>query len=467
MRLTPIFVSLFTLAGCVQGQDLFTTSFDTPGYTVRGLTGQNSWYTFGSQNAGNPQIQSAVKRSGDQAVSVSGEGAAGYSLHAITYNDSGANKVVEGAIYVNLKSNGTSWNGLCLHGGVAPFPAMCLKISTAGFPFLNNSTQQSVLGAGPLALNTWHLFRLRLDFVAQTVTGFVNGTTVGTQPFPSAIRNLSIVGFGFNSVTGTNTAYFDDLSVTALPPAVVPALRSNQPLIQSFSGLAAMSSGSWMELYGTNLSSTTREWACADFKENCTQAPTSLDGVSVSINGRAAFVRYVSPTQVNVQAPDDGGATGPVQVTITNALGTSAPITINKSAQSPALLTTPAFQVGGKQYVAAFHSDNTTFAGRNGLIAGVAFRPARVGDVLIAYAVGCGATNPASAAGVVLGAPRPVAGTVRVMFGQTVAQAQAFVSALGLCQFNITVPNLPSGDIGIEVSINGTATGQNLFTTIE
>jgi len=40
-----------------------------------------------------------------------------------------------------------------------------------------------------------------------------------------------------------------------------------------------------------------------DFVNN--QMPTQLDGVSVTVHGRSAFVYYVSPTQVNILAPPE------------------------------------------------------------------------------------------------------------------------------------------------------------------
>ena len=466
--LLPALLLVVSGATASLAQDLYSTSFDAPGYTLGRLTDQNQWYIFGGgagANAGNPQVQNTLVRTGAQAVTVSAAGASGYSLHALSYTDGGANKVVSGSIALNITALGSSWNGICFISGVSTVG--CLNVSTAGFPFVTNTTTPRV-GPAALAVGTWHTLRLELDFAAQTMTGFVNGTSIGTIPFAAVYHNLGVVGFGFGAVPGATSASFDDLSVVASAPAApLPTLRATQPLLQSFSAAPGLSSGTWVELYGTNLSTTTREWSCTDFTANCTQAPVALDGVRVSINNKAAFVRYISPGQVNVQVPDDGGATGPVQITITNSLGTSAPLTMNKGAQSPALLTTPAFNVGGRQYVAALFPDNVTFVGRTGLIAGVPFRPAKPGDVLIVYAVGCGATNPATAAGTVLAAPVPLAGAVQVMFGQTTATAQAFVSALGLCQINVTVPNLPSGDIAINASVDGTATGQTLFTTIQ
>ena len=40
----------------------------------------------------------------------------------------------------------------------------------------------------------------------------------------------------------------------------------------------------------------------SDFVVN--RLPTQLGGVSVSIDGKPAYVYYISPTQINVLAPD-------------------------------------------------------------------------------------------------------------------------------------------------------------------
>ena len=245
-----------------------------------------------------------------------------------------------------------------------------------------------------------------------------------------------------------------------------PAIRTAQPVLQAFSGAPGLSAGTWLEIYGTNFSATTREWAGSDFQGN--QAPTQLEGVKVNINNKAAFVRYISPTQINVQAPDDE-STGPVRVEVVNASGTSDPVIIEKTKVSPALLTTPAFNLGGKQYLAALFPDFVTFVGRSGLIAGVPFRPAKPGDTIIVFAVGCGATTPASPAGQFFSGARPLASQVQVQFGGTVAAASAFLAAnsVGLCQFNVTVPDVADGDVRIDATVDGTATGQTLFTTVQ
>ena len=63
----------------------------------------------------------------------------------------------------------------------------------------------------------------------------------------------------------------------------------------------------------TNLAGVTDTWDKAIVNG---QLPTTLDGVSVSIGGQPAYVRFVSAGQINVVAPNIGA--GSVNVTVTN-----------------------------------------------------------------------------------------------------------------------------------------------------
>jgi uncharacterized protein (TIGR03437 family) len=107
----------------------------------------------------------------------------------------------------------------------------------------------------------------------------------------------------------------------------------------AYGGYAYFASGSWLEIKGANLAdasdprlnnaSHSGQWASTDFTGN--NAPTTLDGVSVSINGKPAYVWYVSPTQINVQAPEDCAA-GNVAITVTNCKATSSPVMFSRRA---------------------------------------------------------------------------------------------------------------------------------------
>jgi len=246
-----------------------------------------------------------------------------------------------------------------------------------------------------------------------------------------------------------------------------PAIRAERPVLQVFSGAAIVSPGAWAELYGENLSPITRQWAGSDFQG--TQAPTELSGIKVRIGGRPAFVSYISPTQVNVQVPAGIGTGDSVQVEVENPAGT-AQTTVRAAAVSPALLTTPIFNAGGKQYVAALHADLTTFVGRANLIAGVPFRPAKPGDRIIIYAVGCGPTDPAAPPGqIVTGGLRRFSSPFTVRFGETIATSEGFMEPnnVGLCRFDVIVPNVADGDIALQATLGGVTDGQSLFTTVQ
>lgn len=165
----------------------------------------------------------------------------------------------------------------------------------------------------------------------------------------------------------------------------------------AFGQFTAAAPGSWIEIYGSNLSATTRSWTGNDFKG--VNAPTKLDGTTVTIGGISAFIDYISPTQVNAQVPS-GVATGsqPLIVT-TDSGGASASYSLTVNATEPGLLAPPSFKVGGIQYVAALFSDNVTFVLPPGAIAGVASRRAKPGDTITLYGVGFGPVTPNIPAG--------------------------------------------------------------------
>jgi hypothetical protein len=73
----------------------------------------------------------------------------------------------------------------------------------------------------------------------------------------------------------------------------------------------------WVAIKGANLAPAgdSRTWQAADF--NGTQMPVQLDKVSATVNGKSAYVYFISPAQINILTPPDA-VSGPVQVTVTN-----------------------------------------------------------------------------------------------------------------------------------------------------
>ena len=182
---------------------------------------------------------------------------------------------------------------------------------------------------------------------------------------------------------------------------------------------------------------------------------------------------FVSPGQINVQAPADT-QTGQVSLSVTNCQGTTSQFSVTKALIVPGVLAPGGFNIGGKQYLVAQFQDQT-FVGRTDLFpasAGVKTRPAKPGDLLTVYGIGFGDVNPTQTPGVVVGQLNQIVAPVTVAFGTRQAQlsyrglAPNFV---GLYQFNMTVPpDVPDGDQQINITVGGAPLAQPaMFLTIQ
>lgn len=278
-----------------------------------------------------------------------------------------------------------------------------------------------------------------------------------------------------NAVNGDGTSGPQDHVYTAsyiLQPASVCTL--SLPVIakvqsaRGFGGYNFFTSGSYLEITGSNLAGNTREWLGPDF--NGSNAPTAVDGVSVSINGRPGFVSYISPSQVNVQAPADT-FTGPVGITVTNCSGTSAPATLTRSSPAPGLLAPPAdlnpfFTSGGKQYLVATFGPQSLYVGNPNAALPGAFQPAKPNDSIWLYGIGFGDTTPAMTPGVIATGQETLNAQVAVKFGQTsatVTHASLYPTFVGLYFFIVTVPSVADGDYQINVTLDGQTLQQSPF----
>ena len=247
-----------------------------------------------------------------------------------------------------------------------------------------------------------------------------------------------------------------------------------------FGGYSYFTSGSWREIKGANLAEPTDprlnplvndgQWASSDFSG--VNAPTSLDGISVSINGKAAFVSYISPSQINVQSPGDS-TVGNVAITVTNCKATSLPFMLERRTLAPGLLAPPNYSVNGKQYmVATFASDGVYVLNTStGAAFGLPSRPAKPGDVIVAYGIGFGDVNPAIQPGIIVQQSNTLLNPVTLLFGSanaTLAYSGLAGNYIGLYEFFITVPSgLANGDYQINIMQNGTLIPQSLYLTVQ
>ena len=222
-------------------------------------------------------------------------------------------------------------------------------------------------------------------------------------------------------------------------------------VINSASLAAGFAPGSWVTITGTNLTANARSWRPNEIVGG--KLPASLDGVSVTINGLPAFVSYISPTQLNVQAPLDSSITDgqTVPVTVASSMGAAR-------AAGLARLVAPAFFLLDSQRAAAVNLDGSLVA-PSGAFPGS--HPAKPGDFVEIYLTGLGPTDPPIPAGQLLPAPAPIVNPIRVtLAGQPVAVSFAGLVYPGLYQVNVTVPDVPDGDNQVSLQI-GSVASQN------
>jgi uncharacterized protein (TIGR03437 family) len=225
-------------------------------------------------------------------------------------------------------------------------------------------------------------------------------------------------------------------------------------------GIAA---GSWISIFGTELAPTTRIWRDDEIVDGV--LPTALDDVGVLVNGKPAAVFFISPTQMNVQAPDDD-ALGPVTVELQHK-GVTAAVAMTELRQAaPGLFT---FDPQGRKYLAAVHLDGT-FVGPDRLFGdAVITRPVKPGEVVLLFGTGFGPTDPPVPAGRVFSGAAPLKDTVRVLMGGIQADVLfAGLSGAGVNQLNVKVPEtIPSGDVAVIAETLGNKTQDGAFLPIE
>ena len=216
----------------------------------------------------------------------------------------------------------------------------------------------------------------------------------------------------------------------------------------------------WIEIKGVNLAppGDSRVWTSADFAGS--QMPSQLDQVSVTVNGKSAFVSYISPTQVNVLTPPDA-ISGAVQVQVTNGGVTSPAFMAQAKAASPSF-----FVFGGGPYVAAVHASGGLI-GPATLYPG-STTPAKPGETILLFANGFGAVNPAVVSGSsVQTGTLPALPAIMIGGQPALVQFAGIHSTPGEFQFNVVVPSgLPNGDQTLVATYNSASTQASTLLSV-
>jgi uncharacterized protein (TIGR03437 family) len=276
-----------------------------------------------------------------------------------------------------------------------------------------------------------------------------SGATVDSYPVGSQPAGIAFDG------TNIWVANQGDGTVTKITPAskLAPSISSGG-IVPVDSTVTTIQPGEWVAIYGANLASSTVSWS-GNF-------PMSLDGTSVTINGRAAYLSYVSPGQINLQAPNDNViGTVPVVVTTTSGSATSS---VTLAQFGPSFLLLDAKHVAGiivrSDGSGAYGGGDYDILGPTGASLGYPTVAAKAGDIVALYGIGLGPTSPTVSAGQAFSGAAPTTNPVNLLINNVSATpAFAGLSGAGLYQINLTIPEgLGTGDVSLRATVGGVQT---------
>lgn len=355
---------------------------------------------------------------------------------------------------------------------VTCIPQACLapgvtQADLAGYSILSDLPARNSLLIPP----EQSLYNLLTQYFDGTPAAAAFSGTPGTAPenylqiysddFQYAAANVKTPA---NVVTGSATVSMTAQALLNLASQKLLEISEPAPAITEVANAEGESPviapNTWVEIKGQNLAPVgyTRTWGGSDFVNN--QMPTALSGVSATVNGKSAFVYYISPTQVNILTPPDA-MSGPVAVQVTTDGSTSASFTAQAQALSPAF-----FVFNGGPYVAATHL-NGSYVGPTTLYPG-STTPAAPGETIVLYAEGFGPVSTPVVSGSALQSgtlsPLPV-----VKIGDFSANVLfAGLVAPGEFQFNVVAPaSLADGDQPITAMYGGLTTQSGTLITVQ
>ena len=304
------------------------------------------------------------------------------------------------------------------------------------------------LGQDPLSLNlTYHVMNQLI-----TAATPLDGASWSFQPFSSdgfynaaATVTISVTaqpGYRFRNFSGDLSGSSPSASLSMSSPRQVQATFDRVPYIAP-TGVAnaagttpqpGVAPGSIVSIFGASLAGNTVTGPASPMLQ-------ALDCASVQMAGRLLPLFFVSPTQINVQMPDDLQP-GPQNLTVscTGLPDVQASFALVRNA--PGLFQQPS---GGQNFALAMHEDGSPVTTDS---------PAKAGELLSVYGTGFG---PASL-------PRPEGFTIPATPPYQIVDT-ASVSAAGVA---ITPENVFAGPgrVGVDVVQfrigDGVPTGTNI-----
>jgi uncharacterized protein (TIGR03437 family) len=291
-----------------------------------------------------------------------------------------------------------------------------------------------------------------------------SGTLPASLPSPDAVAASNATVQFFASPSPGPTAFFSykGQSCATGSPLLPPTINAGG-VVPLYSSSTTIQPGSWVSIFGSNLAAAATTWN-GDF-------PTSLGGTSVTIDGKPAYLWYVSPSQINLQAPDDP-ASGTVNVVVMTAAG-SVTSTVTLGQFGPSFNLLDGKHVAGiilrSDASGAYGGGTYDIVGPTGTSLGYKTVAAKSGDVLELFGIGFGPTNPTVPAGKAYSGAAATTNPVSLSINNvTVTPSFAGITSAGLYQINVTLPAaVGTGDVPLHAVVGGVQTPSGVMLSVQ
>jgi len=332
------------------------------------------------------------------------------------------------------------------------FPTTDASGAAAPVTFTGLHIHNGVAGInGPVVINTG----LSAANSVVTTSGAGNVYKVVSTSDATGVALLNSISQGpEGAYVNIHTTVFSGGAIRAqLAPAITAAPAINAVTSNPDPASKTLAPGEIFTIYGTNLAKARGD---LNGMNSLAALPSKLNGVSVTVGGKAAALYFVSPFQINAQAPVDAG-TGAQPIVVTSPNGASSSVNATFAAMAPAIYYDPI--------------SNTPAVIRNNDFSLVtSAKPAAANDILLVYLTGLGQTTPALQTGSLQSTTDlQRTGTVTVTVGGTNAPVIYSIASPGLAgvyQIAFTVPAGKTGNLPLIVQA-GAATSNTVNIAVQ
>lgn len=263
-------------------------------------------------------------------------------------------------------------------------------------------------------------------------------------------------------------------NLTSLGPAITPG--GVEGLAGSASPVRALSPNALIVIRGVNFAppGVNRQVALTDYVDG--RVPTRLAGACVLVGEKPAAMLGVTPTEIRAQAPDPGDtATAGVQVLVNCGAPAEAGSNVEILPVQPAAPEFLYWKAGadGVNPIRAVHALTGAAIGPDNLLPNITTTPALAGDVVILFALGLGATDPAFDTGVLPDRAASVTGAVALSLGELelapeeILYVGVAVGQLGLYQVAVRIPeNAPEGNLPVVLRVGAFASPPGAYLAV-